>query len=81
MNDYSMCFDESEYIGSEKLTKNVKGYFNKGNYEANKKFTTVENIEATIDQGMQLWDIPCIRETYKEDNDTEESEESDEDEL
>lgn len=30
--------------------------------------------------GIQLWDVPCIRETYDEDNDTEEDEESDDDE-
>ena len=41
MNDYTVCFDESEYSGSEKLTKNVKGYYNRSNYEANKQFTEV----------------------------------------
>ena len=49
MNDYSVCFDESEYIESENLTKNVKGYYNKANYEANKRFSEVESIKAAID--------------------------------
>lgn len=30
--------------------------------------------------GIQLWDVPCIRETYTEDNDTEEDEESSDEE-
>ena len=80
MNDYTVCFDESEYNGSERLTKNIKGYYNKANYEANKQFTEVEKIKAAIAQGIQLWDVPCIRETYTEDNDTEESSESEEEE-
>ena len=78
MNDYSVCFDESDYAGDERMTKNVKGYFNKDNYEANSQFTSVPKMKASIDQGIQLWDVPCMRETYTEDNDTEESEEEDE---
>jgi len=35
MNDYSVCFDESDYAGDERMTRNVKGYFNKDNYLAN----------------------------------------------
>ncbi len=51
MNDYSVCFDESEFSESEKLTKNVKGYYNKANFEANKRFSEVEKIKAAIDKG------------------------------
>ena len=80
MNDFSLCYDQSEYNYSEQLTKNVQGHYNKGNFEANKKFSEVESIKAAIDQGIELWNVPCIRETFTEDNDTTESEESEEEE-
>lgn len=77
MNDYSLMFDEADYEGDETRTVNVKGRFNKANYESNRQFTAIDKIKNALDQGMQIWDVPCIRETYTEDNDTEEDEESD----
>lgn len=76
MNDYSINFNEVE---QSDFSKQIKGYFNETNYEANKKFTKVDQIKNNINNGIQLWDLPCIRETYTEDNDTEE--ESDEEET
>ena len=30
-------------------------------------------IKESLSSGIEVWDVPCIRETYTEDNDTEES--------
>ena len=38
----------------------------------------MEKIKSSLNSGIQLWDVPCIRETYTEDNDTEEEDEDDE---
>ena len=80
MNDYSICFDDADWQGDHVKTVNVKGRFNQLNFEANKKFTSIQKIKESLDLGVQLWDVPCIREFYTEDNDTEE-ESSDEEEA
>ena len=79
MNDYSINFDEEEYAHNNDYTINVKGRYNKANYEANSQFSSVEKIKESLNSGIQLWDVPCIRETYIEDNDTQE-EDDEEDE-
>ena len=76
MNDYSINYDETELSDHP---AHIKGYFNHANYEANKKFTSIDQIKSNLNNGIQLWDLPTIRETYTEDNDTEE--ESDEEET
>lgn len=78
MNDYSICFDEDQYINDPVKTKNVKGRYSKANYEENKQFTSVEKLKQALDQGIPIWDVPCVRETYDEDNDTEEESEDEE---
>jgi len=75
MNDFSIAFDEKDYIGDEHMTKNVKGRFNRANYEANKQFASVKKIKEALAVNIQIWDVPCIREAYTEDNDTDEDEE------
>ena len=73
MNDYSLNFDESEI--NEYNERNIKGRYNKANFEENKKFQGVEIIKESLSSGIELWNVPCIREHYKEDNDTESEEE------
>ena len=70
MNDYTINFDEEEYAHNNDYTINVKGRYNKANFEANSQFSSVEKIKESLNSGIQLWDVPCIRETYIEDNDT-----------
>lgn len=36
MNDYSICFDEEEYMGNQQATLNIKGRFNKANFKQNR---------------------------------------------
>ena len=74
MNDYSIIFDEDEYSDNYEHTVNVKGRFNRTNFAANKQYSSVEKIKSCLNSGIQLWDVPCLRETYIEDNDTSEEE-------
>ena len=85
MNDYSMVFteeleklegDESEAAKLKKL--NIKGRFNHENYEANKRFSSIEAFQEQVDSGIQLWDIAAIRDKYTEDNDTDDEQSSEE---
>ena len=78
MNDYSVCFDRSEYEGDEARTKNVKGRYSRRNYFSNQQFASIEKFKAALNAGIQLWDVPCIRDQYTEDNDTEEDSDSEE---
>ena len=78
MNDYSINFDEGEYADDHERTVNVKGRYNRDNFAANRQFSSVEKTKNALNSGIQLWDVPCIRETYAEDNDTEEDEEDEE---
>ena len=78
MNDYSINFDEEEYADNHERTCNVKGRYNRANFTANRQFSSVEKIKNSLNAGIQLWDVPCIRETYAEDNDTEEDEDDEE---
>ena len=89
MNDYSINFQPSEYEHDADLTLNVKGRFSRENFEKNRRFTDLDAIKAALagtnnningnGSVVDLWDVPCIREKYEEDNDTEEEGE-DEDE-
>ena len=36
MNDYSICFDEEDYMGDSQATLNIKGRFNKANFKQNR---------------------------------------------
>ena len=56
---------------------NIEGRYIKSNFEANKRFSSVDGFKAELQLGIQLWDIACIRDKLEEDNDTDE-EESDE---
>ena len=78
MNDYSIIFDEDEYSDNHEHTVNVKGRFNRSNFTANKQYSSVEKVKACLNTGIQLWDVPFVRETFTEDNDTEEEEEDEE---
>ena len=80
MNDYTINYEESDYANDPIKTANVKGRYNKQNFEENKQFTSIQKMKDALQAGIQLWDVPCIRETYTEDNDTEEDDESDEEE-
>ena len=80
MNDYSINFHADAYEGDETRTKNVKGRYSKKNYAANKQFEDVIMIKSALNCGIQLWDVPTIREFYDEDNDTSEEESEEEEE-
>ena len=61
---------------------NIEGRYIKSNFEANKRFSSVDGFKAELQLGIQLWDIACIRDKLEEDNDTDddEDEEADNDE-
>ena len=73
MNDYSLGFRPEEYKGDDARTLNVQGRFSRANYEANSKFTSIEKLKACL-ESTELWNLPCIREKFQEDNDTDEEE-------
>ena len=68
MNNYQVNYPEHPNSDNVKIT----GSFNKANYETNKRFSAVSTLKAELAAGTQLWDLPCIRDNFKEDNDTEE---------
>ena len=68
MNNYQVNYPEHPNSNNVKIT----GSFNKANYETNKRFSAVSTLKAELAAGTQLWDLPCIRDNFKEDNDTEE---------
>lgn len=68
MNNYQVNYPEHPNSDNIKIT----GSFNKANYETNKRFSAVSTLKAELAAGTQLWDLPCIRDNFKEDNDTEE---------
>lgn len=45
MNDYTICFDEESYAGDRIRTMNVKGRYNKDNFEENKRLTSIEKLK------------------------------------
>ena len=68
MNDYSFMFaDELKRLQvdnsktSQDIIRNIKGRYIKENFEANKRFTSVDSFKVAIEKGIQLWDIACIR--------------------
>ena len=78
MNDYSISFERSEYESDEARTKNVKGRYSRRNYFSNQQFSSIEKFKGALNAGIQLWDVPCIRDFYTEDNDTDEDSDSEE---
>lgn len=48
MNDYSLQFDDQEEEFKGQQLVNIKGRFNRANYEANKQFTKLDKIKAAI---------------------------------
>ena len=84
MNDYSLIYegDESCQPQNEREELNMKGRFNWENFEANTKFTEVDKFRQSMLRGIQLWDVPCLKDTFDEDNDTEEEgSDSDDEEM
>ena len=81
MNDFQINFKAEDYEGDLTATANIFGRYNKANFDANKQFTSVESVKESIAAGVEIWDVPCIRETYSEDNDTDPEDEGDEEEL
>ena len=65
---------------SEEQLRNVKGRFNKVNYEENNKIYDVELMKEYLKKGKMLWQIPFIKDHYYEDNDTESDSDEDEEE-
>ena len=80
MNDYSLNFEPGDYEGDEFRTKNVTGRYSRRNYLSNQQFSSVEKIKAALNAGIQLWDVPCIRDHFTEDNDTEDEDSDSEEE-
>lgn len=52
MNDFSLAFEESDYIDNPVMTKNVKGRFSRVNYEKNKQFSSLVKIREALDAGV-----------------------------
>ena len=50
--------------------RNIKGRYNKANFEENKKYEGLQIIKESLAEGLELWDVPCVREDFAEDNDT-----------
>ena len=85
MNNYSFMFEEELKAIKDTKSKeaeltrlNIQGRYIKSNFEANKRFTSVDSFKAAIEQGIQLWDIACIRDMEEEDNDTDDEDEEEE---
>lgn len=89
MNDFSEIFDDcpkSQKLiseGSEHEQKtfnaNIKGHFDREKYEENTLNYGVQKWRQLLDhQDIAIWEVPFVRDTYDEDNDTTESEESEE---
>ena len=75
MNDYSINFEPSQYENDAIKTANVKGRYSKANFTANRQYSDVSKIKAALESGVPTWDVPCVRDTYTEDNDTEDEDE------
>ena len=83
MNNYTFMFQDElkALMGNDSKTAkdtkmNIEGRYIKSNFEANKKFTSHAAMKAQLEQGIQLWDIACIRDRKDEDNDTDGEEDS-----
>jgi hypothetical protein len=66
MNDYSILFSKSE-INSNPL--NIKGRLNLLNYEHNQSYVSVASFKQS---DKPLWEIPFLKDSFNEDNDTDE---------
>ena len=62
------------------MTKNVTGRYSRRNYDSNHQFSSVDKIKIALNAGIQLWDVPCIRDYYNEDNDTDDESDDEEEE-
>ena len=76
MNDFSLNFSQSEIEANNE--RNIKGRYNKANFEENKKYEGLQIIKESLAEGLELWDVPCVREDFAEDNDTAEESEDEE---
>ena len=81
MNDYTINFSPEQYEDDPVAKKNVKGRYNKANFNANIKFESIESVKEYMTTGVKIWDVPYIKDFYIEDNDTEEEDEGTEEEL
>lgn len=75
MNDFGLVFTEEE----KQACADIKGRFNRQNFEHNLKYSSLDEYKRQS-ESKQIWEIPFMRDTFDEDNDTEEEESSDSDE-
>lgn len=82
--DYSFIYTPEELDKikeDERHLLNVKGRSNMVNFKANqKRYTNTDTFADQMKLGIRLWDIPCIKRHYTQDNDDSSEEESDEEE-
>ena len=81
MNDYTINFSPEQYEDDPVAKFNVKGRHNRANFNANLQFESIQSVKEYMATGVKIWDVPCIKDFYKEDNDTEEEDEGTEEEL
>lgn len=77
MNDYSLIFDKQDYDKTSD-PRNIKGRFNRQNFESNQKLSTPDSFDTMAKEGKMLWEIPFIWDNFSEDNDSSASGESSE---
>ena len=82
MNDYSINFTPEQYEGDPIATANVQGRYNQANFIANRQLLSLESIKQYLAAGVSIWDVPCTKDFYIEDNQEEEdADEEDEEEM
>ena len=64
MADYSICYDDE----TEKATQEVRGNLHQANFEANKMYTSLDKVREALEAGTQVWDLPYLREKYRDDD-------------
>lgn len=84
MFDYSHLYTKEEidsFRDDERKMLNTKSRFNLVNFRANqKRYTEIETFAEQIKRGIRIWDIPCIKRRYTQDNDSSEEDEEDSEE-
>jgi hypothetical protein len=83
MNDFSPLFsaeevdkhtDQKSQKEKERVHKNIHGHFDREKYIFNSTTTNLDTWKHMMESmDSEIWDVPFIRDTYDEDNDTAES--------
>ena len=88
MNDFSPLFNEGEVqeamngksnMEKKRIHDNIHGHFDREKYEFNSNTTNLDTCKHMMEtMDADIWEVPFIRDTFDEDNDTCESSSEDE---